>query len=65
MAGEDDARIDTDSTHLDTFEDESLRLKDALKSCRNVVASYRAMLAREENNDNPIDRDSEGEAQTT
>jgi len=47
VAGERDSRDDI-------FEDESSRLKDALKSCRNVVANYRAMLKGEEN-DPPSD----------
>ena len=34
------------------LEDESSRLKDALKSCRNVLANYRAML-KDSSNDNP------------
>jgi len=38
VSGEQDSRTDI-------FEDESARLKDALKSCRNVVANYRAMLS--------------------
>ena len=36
------------------FEDESSRLKDALKLCRSVVADYRAML--KESSDAPLER---------
>jgi hypothetical protein len=36
------------------FEDESSRLKSALKLCRNVVANYRAMLS-EGSNDNTFE----------
>ena len=45
------------------FEDESSRLKDALKLCRSVVADYRAML--KESSDEPLERpanDETGEA---
>jgi hypothetical protein len=55
MAGEPDSR-----DHI--FEDESLRLKDALKSCRNVVANYRAMLAGEGSNDNSASGNTENES---
>jgi len=33
---------------------ESSRLKDSLKSCRNVLANYRAML-KDSSNDNSLD----------
>ena len=36
------------------FEHQSSRLKEGLKSCRSVVANYRAMLT-ESSNDNPVD----------
>ena len=36
------------------LEDESARLKDALKSCHSLVANYRAMLT-DSSNDNPVD----------
>jgi hypothetical protein len=45
------------------FEDESSRLKDALKLCRSVVADYRAML--KESRDEPFEgpaNDETGEA---
>jgi len=45
------------------FEDESSRLKDALKLCRSVVADYRAML--KESSDAPLEppaNDETGEA---
>jgi hypothetical protein len=45
------------------FEDESSRLKDALKLCRSVVADYRAML--KESSDEPLEppaTDETGEA---
>jgi hypothetical protein len=45
------------------FEDESSRLKDGLKLCRNVVADYRAML--KESSDEPLEppaTDETGEA---
>ena len=45
MAGEHDSPNEI-------LEDESSRLKDALKSCRNVLANYRAML-KDSSNDNP------------
>ena len=36
------------------FEDESTRLKEALKSCRSLVANYRVMLT-DSSNDNSVD----------
>ncbi|WP_156029832.1 hypothetical protein [Sphingomonas sp. URHD0057] len=57
MSGERDSRTDI-------FEDESLRLKDALKSCRKVVANYRVMLSGEESEENPGDPDGEDEKRT-
>jgi hypothetical protein len=39
----------------DVFEDERFRLKDGLKSCRNVVANYRSMLEGESSTDDLID----------
>lgn len=41
-------------TPNDILEDERSRLKVALKSCRSVVANYRAMLT-EGSNDNALD----------
>jgi len=35
------------------FDDERSRLKQALKSCRSLIANYRAMLT-DSSNDNPI-----------
>ena len=57
MSGEQDSRTDI-------FEDESLRLKDSLKSCRKVVANYRAMLSDEASNDAPTDGEKEDESPT-
>jgi hypothetical protein len=54
MSGDQDSRTDI-------FKDESSRLKDALKSCRNVVANYRAMLSGD---DDPADGESEDKSQT-
>jgi hypothetical protein len=42
---------ETDS-HIAIFEEAHAQLHDGLKSCRNVVANYRAMLAAEGANDN-------------
>jgi hypothetical protein len=56
VSGERDSRTDI-------FEDESSRLKDALKSCRKVVANYRVMLSGEER-DGPGNSDGEGEKRT-
>ena len=42
---------DDSDSRSEILEDESSRLKDALKSCRTMVANYRAML-RDNNNDN-------------
>jgi len=36
------------------LEDESSRLKEALRSCHSLVANYRAMLT-DSSNDNPVD----------
>lgn len=44
---------DNDSPNA-ILEDESSRLKDALKSCHSLVANYRAMLT-DSSNDNPVD----------
>ena len=46
MTGDSDSRSEI-------LEDESSRLKDALKSCRTMVANYRAMLT-EGSNDNAV-----------
>jgi hypothetical protein len=43
---------DSDS-RSEILEDESSRLKDALKSCRTMVANYRAMLT-DGSNDNAM-----------
>ena len=42
---------DDSDSRSEILEDESSRLKDALKSCRTMVANYRAML-RDDSNDN-------------
>ena len=41
------------NSRSEILEDESSRLKDALKSCRTMVANYRAMLT-EGSNDNVV-----------
>jgi hypothetical protein len=41
---------DDSDSRSEILEDESLRLKDALKSCRTMVVNYRAML-RDDSND--------------
>ncbi len=46
MTGDSDSRSEI-------LEDESSRLKDALKSCRTMVANYRAMLT-DGSNDNAM-----------
>jgi hypothetical protein len=38
----------------DDFQDEGYRLEDGLKSCRKLIANYRAMLT-DSSNDNPKD----------
>ena len=42
----------------DDFQHESCRLKVSLKSCRKVVANYRALLT-DSSNDNPDDESAE------
>jgi hypothetical protein len=44
------------------LEDESSRLKDSLKSCHNVLASYRAML-KDSGGDNSADEAAKGDSE--
>lgn len=57
MAGDSESRDDI-------FEDERFRLKDGLKSCRNVVANYRSMLEAESNPDDLLTPPEDSEADT-